>query len=479
MKLWMSMMRTAWAMTERSMKVGIAVLSRDQYFAEARKQALESRQGAPLKNAKTTAVRGGVAIIPIAGVLFRRADAFEELCGGASATYAAIMKDLQAALDDPQVRAIMLDIDSPGGEVDGCGELANAIFRARAQKDVVAYVGGMGASAAYWLASAASKVVCAPTAELGSIGVRSGYVDDRRALESMGFKEWVFVSSQSPKKGFDPELDADRARLQVILDDLADVFVEAVALHRGVTAKAVLEKFGQGDVMVGQRAVEAGLADEIGTYEATLADMVSRHTPGARDMFSMQAIGLAEDATEQEATARVEALVAFEKQVMSATGAATADESRGKLAAAINAERELERLRPELAAMAATVVRRDGIAALGRMDAKGVRAMAPFLVSNEAARAEVFKAIEAADDKDESVFEAFFAVPGITAGDVQAMEAFAAKNPRRAAAEPIKAPKRTDDKDSVALSDEDAKYCERYGIDPAAMIASKNKRAAQ
>jgi hypothetical protein len=167
----------------------------------------------------------------------------------------------------------LFSIDSPGGEANGCFELADAIFAAREQKPIRAYVGGMGASAAYAIASAAERITCAASAELGSIGVRAGYLDASRAMDAAGLKEWIFISSQSPYKGFDPNVEDDRGRLQVVLDDLASVFVELVARNRGVDVDMVLEDFGKGGVMVGARAVAAGLADELGDFETVLAEM--------------------------------------------------------------------------------------------------------------------------------------------------------------------------------------------------------------
>src|SRR5262245_31368956 len=110
MKLLMSLMRTAWAMPERALKAGIAVLSRDEWFAAERmqtleerqarhKEALEARRGDPIKGARYATVRDGVATIAVEGVIFRRASSFDVLCGDNPTTYAVLMRDLQAALD--------------------------------------------------------------------------------------------------------------------------------------------------------------------------------------------------------------------------------------------------------------------------------------------------------------------------------------------------------------------------------------------
>jgi ClpP class serine protease len=262
-----------WLITESAFKTLIAIGSRDSFFADVRKQALEARDGVPLKNARAAYNRGSVCVIPVVGPLIRHADVFSDVSGATS--YAAIRKDLQLALDSASVTSILFSIDSPGGEANGCFELADAIYAARELKPVFAYVGGMGASAAYAIASACERITCAASAELGSIGVRAGYLDASRAMDNAGLKEWIFVSSQSPNKGFDPNVEDDRGRLQVVLDDLASVFVELVARNRDVGVDEVLEGFGKGDVMVGARAVDAGLADELGDFEGVLAEMTA------------------------------------------------------------------------------------------------------------------------------------------------------------------------------------------------------------
>jgi signal peptide peptidase SppA len=258
-----------WAITAEGMELVLAVWSRGDLFAEAKERALQARDGAPLENARAVTMRDGVAVIPVYGPLFRHASMLTALSGATS--YADVRKDLQRALDDPSVKAILLDVNSPGGEVDGCGELADAIYAARSVKSVEAYVGGMGASAAYWLGSAASRITCSESALLGSIGVRSAVVDTSESEKQQGVRTVEIISSQSPGKRDRPVDDAVVARAQQVVDDLAAVFIGAVARHRGVTTQAVEERFGQGGVMVGARAIAAGLADEVGNLESVIA----------------------------------------------------------------------------------------------------------------------------------------------------------------------------------------------------------------
>jgi ClpP class serine protease len=221
--------------------------------------------GAPASAGKEQIdVRGGVAVLPIIGPLLHHAGR-QDL-----ASYEELARDLRVAVDSPNVRAILLEVDSPGGMVAGCGELADMIRAAAARKPVVAYVSDQCQAAGYWLASAASEVVAASTAVLGGLGVVAVFHDRRAADVARGVRTVEILSSQSPKKRPDPATDAGRAQLQATLDSLADVMLMAIAGFRGVSSKTVQEEFGRGGVLVGARAVSAGLADRLDTLDGAL-----------------------------------------------------------------------------------------------------------------------------------------------------------------------------------------------------------------
>lgn len=242
--------------------------------------AVAARLGRPLDNTHAVTNRDGVAVIPIDGPIFRRAGLFAEISGAVSTD--TLATDLQTALSDPAVSAIALEIDSPGGEVAGTAELAEMIRAATAQKPVWAYVDHLGCSAAYWLAAAADRIVVAPTAILGSIGVVLAVSDPAQTKS----RDIEFVSSQSPKKRADVSTEGGRAQVQSLVDSLGDVFVADVAKYRGVSTDTVLADFGQGDVFVGQAAVTAKLADAVGSFEQVLTDLANvatrRDGPTAR-----------------------------------------------------------------------------------------------------------------------------------------------------------------------------------------------------
>lgn len=254
---------TQWAITKEALQVMHDIAARTVDL-----QAVEAERGQPLNYTRTVSIRDGVAIVPIEGPIFRYANLFTSMSGATSIQILA--QDFRTALHSPDVRAILLNVNSPGGEVDGTHELAQMIAAARGVKPITAYVSHLGCSAAYWLASAADEIVCDATALLGSIGVLMAVPgsDGDTAIE--------FVSSQSPRKNPDPETEAGQADIQQTLDSLASVFISDVAANRGVSVDTVLSDFGQGGVFVGADAVSAGLADRLGSFESTLASLAGR-----------------------------------------------------------------------------------------------------------------------------------------------------------------------------------------------------------
>lgn len=266
-----------WAITEDALRGIFALVNRESLDPdlarqiredrETRPSALAAQAGRPLDGARSARVRDGVAIIEVNGPIVRRADMFSDISGATSVEWLA--RDFAAAQRDTLVDAIMLAIDSPGGEITGINEFARMIFDARGNKPVWAYVGGLGASAGYWIASAAEQIIIDDTAALGSIGVVMAVPDPAKRTS----KEIEIVSSQSPNKRPDVTTERGRQLIQTIVDDSAAVFIDAVARQRKASTETVVRDFGQGGVMVGKVAVVAGLADRLGSFEATLADI--------------------------------------------------------------------------------------------------------------------------------------------------------------------------------------------------------------
>lgn len=174
------------------------------------------------------------------------------------------------------MKAVLLEIDSPGGQVTGCSDAAAAIKDMREIMPTVAFVAGDACGAALRLASGAGHIVISNTSGVGSLGCVYSIIDRRMADEKAGIKNWEIVSTQTPGKRPDPATDAGRAAIQRNADDTADVFLDEVAANRGLSKEMVRSpQFGQGAVLIGQKAVDAGLADEVSTWDDVMDELVA------------------------------------------------------------------------------------------------------------------------------------------------------------------------------------------------------------
>jgi ClpP class serine protease len=257
-----------WVIREESLTVILDIAQRDHvadFEAVAAKQARAVDQGGLMS------MRGSTAVINITGPIFRHANLFTEISGATSIESLALA--FEKARSNPAVRAILLNIDSPGGEVSGTGEFAAQIKAARGEKKIIAYAGDQMASGAYWLASSAEEIVLFDTASAGSIGVVATYGVRAPQDGSRGVKEYQFVSSRAPKKRPDLSSDDGRAVIQAGVDDLEAEMVRAIASNRGVTAEKVTADFGQGGMMIASKAIAAGMADRVGSFEGVLAEL--------------------------------------------------------------------------------------------------------------------------------------------------------------------------------------------------------------
>ncbi len=232
--------------------------------------AVAKELGKDMRDTNAVSIRDGVAVIKVSGPLFRYANLMTRVCGATS--YELLSQDFNKALQASDVKAILLDIDSPGGEVNGCSEVADMIFKSRGAKPIIAYASGSCCSGAYWIASACDKILTADTAVLGSIGVVSIFEkdDDDKTVE--------IVSSQSPNKRPDVNTEAGKAKIQARVDELAEVFIAKVARNRGITAVDVVKTFGAGDVSVGQHAVRNGLVDGLSSFEDIISSLNQEKT---------------------------------------------------------------------------------------------------------------------------------------------------------------------------------------------------------
>lgn len=228
-------------------------------------------QGAPLAARGDTppqpmvpyTVHDGIAVVPIHGTLVQRAHGLDALSGLTS--YAALSQSLSLALADEQVRGIVLDVDSHGGEAAGMFDLADSIRSARTHKPIWAVANDAAFSAAYALASAASTLYLTRTAGVGSIGVIALHVDQSQRDAAAGLRYTAITAGAhkadgSPHAPLSPQANA---AIQTEVDRLYGLFIDTVAQQRGLSAEAV--RGTEAGLYFGEQALAAGLADHVGT----------------------------------------------------------------------------------------------------------------------------------------------------------------------------------------------------------------------
>lgn len=223
----------------------------------------------------------GIAMIPVVGTLVARSGYLD--AASSLLSYADVGEAIASAMDDPAVRGVILDIDSPGGEVGGLFDLVDQIngVRAATAKPLWAVANESALSAAYAIASAAERIYVTRTAEVGSIGVVAVHVDESAADAKAGLA-WTFVFAGERKVDANAHapLSADaRATIQADVDRLYSELCALVAANRGMTIEAVCGT--QAAIYRGELAICAGLVDRVGALDTAIAEMASGLDPAA------------------------------------------------------------------------------------------------------------------------------------------------------------------------------------------------------
>lgn len=253
-------------------RIGIAQVSRAAQMMEEDDYGYSEPGANPRSGYDVVA---GIAVVPIAGTLVQKLGTLKPYSGMTG--YDGIRQNFLTALADPNVKAIVLDIDSPGGEVSGCFDLVDTIHRSRGVKPIHAILNESAFSAAYAIASAADKIYVPRTGGTGSIGVIWAHMDWSEALTSAGFKV-TFITYGDLKAAGRPELalsDESRAKFQADIDTMGELFVETVARNRNISTKAVRDT--QAACYLGAQGVALGLADSVmapdAAFRALLAEL--------------------------------------------------------------------------------------------------------------------------------------------------------------------------------------------------------------
>ncbi|WP_291208995.1 S49 family peptidase [Hyphomonas sp.] len=260
-----------WAMHEAKLQAILDFLEAQARGEKLEASDIEARIGKQEERA-VARKEGTVAIIPIRGVIANRMSMVGNSSVRESTSSEALSSLFQASLRDDQIKAIVFDIDSPGGAVSGTDELSAMIFNARGTKPIVAHVNATAASAAYWIASAADEVVVTPSGSVGSIGVFGVHEDISAKLEKDGVRKTIIKAGKFKASGnpYGPLDEETAARMQARVDQGYDMFVRAVARNRGKPLTAVRDGFGEGDMVLAEQALSEGMVDRIATLDETL-----------------------------------------------------------------------------------------------------------------------------------------------------------------------------------------------------------------
>jgi signal peptide peptidase SppA len=275
----------AGALGER-LGVGAGAIEASRFFG--------SRRRGDGRRTLTRAERG-VAIIAVEGTLVNRGAWIDANSGLTS--YEGIGAQIREAASDPEVSAILLDINSPGGEAGGMFNLAAAIREARKSKRVVAVVDDVAASAAYGIASATNEIVVSPTSMVGSIGVVWLHLDRSGELEKDGIKPTLIFAGARKVDGneYGPLTTEAAEDTKKIIGAFYDRFIETVAAGRGDKLSMKLARETEARVFIGADAIRAGLADRIASLDEVLGQLTSNHAAatsrprsGARSMYESE-----------------------------------------------------------------------------------------------------------------------------------------------------------------------------------------------
>ncbi len=276
---------TPWALLPEKLAVIVDLARRHAAGETLEADEVQAIVEAAQRNSNGARQAGAIAVLPIAGTIIPHGDMLMESSGAMSCDRIAAL--FHAALADPSVAGIVLNVDSPGGSVQGVDELAADLYKSRGQKPVVAIANHLAASAAYWIATSADELVVTPSSEVGSVGVFAAHDDLSAAQEQMGVKTTLISAGKYKTEAspFGPLSDEAKAAIQSRVDDYYGMFTKAVARNRGVNVSDVRGGFGEGRVVGAKEAVASGMADRIDTLDGVITRMAKGMKAGTSAEF--------------------------------------------------------------------------------------------------------------------------------------------------------------------------------------------------
>jgi signal peptide peptidase SppA len=270
---------TPWALQPERMAAFAEILARwmagapkamdDDEMGESRAARAARRQEA------ARAGGGGIAVLPLYGVITQRGNMVDDISGPGSCSTQLFTSAFRVVMQDDTVGSILIDIDSPGGSVYGVGELATEILEARGKKLVVAISNSSCSSAAYWIGSAAAELYVTPGGEVGSIGCWMAHKDLSKAMDEAGVKTTLVSAGKFKIEGNPYEALSQEARdfMQARCNDYYGTFTKAVSKGRGVPIGTVRDGMGQGRVLGADQALAEKMVDGIATFDEVIKKM--------------------------------------------------------------------------------------------------------------------------------------------------------------------------------------------------------------
>lgn len=268
-------------------------------LAERLRSAASENAGAAPEDRPACTVRDGLAVVNVTGAMSKNGLAFGPFV--LLESMRGLAASLRLAADRPDVRAILLRVDSPGGTVDGITELAGAVSEAATKKPLYAYADGLMASAAYWMSCGAREIAASEVAQVGSIGVISVQQEWSKALAEFGITANVIRSGSYKAVGnpYEPLSEDARAYMQAASDDVYALFLDAVAKGRRC-GRDKAEGMADGKLFMGTAAREAGLVDRVESLETFIQHIKEMHAMNLNDLKENHASALAEYRAEVE-----------------------------------------------------------------------------------------------------------------------------------------------------------------------------------
>lgn len=234
-------------------------------IASPKADAVQDEQFAYQLRNRRARISGKVGVVNLHGPLLTRGDFFSDFFG--LANYEALESVLRGFEKNEAIEAVILNLDTPGGYVNGLSALSEVIAEVKQKKRIYAYVGDNALSAGYYIASQADRIFMADTGTVGSIGAIISFCSHKDEEITN------IVSENAPLKNKDPKTAAGKKQYQEVVNAAEKRFIEAVANGRGVSTDHVIENYGAGAIVTAEKALSLGMADEIISFNKLLLQL--------------------------------------------------------------------------------------------------------------------------------------------------------------------------------------------------------------